>query len=123
MNKIVLCIAVAFSVAGCNTWSTTNIEQSARKAPVTETQVSQVMLSPAPFDPAKQAKIQDLKVAVNKTTAFHPEPTVELVQQKLREDAAKLGANAVMEVKISEPQVSWVSWGSRYGTGVAVRKK
>lgn len=123
MNKLILCTALAFSVAGCNTWSTTNIEQGARKAPVTTTQVSQVVLSAAPYNPAKQEKLQDLKVAVNKTTAFHPEPTVEMVQQKLREDAAKLGADSVMEVKITEPQISFVSWGTRYGTGIAVKSK
>ena len=41
----------------------------------------------------------DIEVTVNKTTIFHPNPTRELVAQKLREEAAKLRADAVILVR------------------------
>jgi len=65
--------------------------------------------------------ITDLKVSVNKTTAFHPSPTREAVIVKLQEEAASVGANAVINAKISNIQVSAFSWGARTGTGTAVR--
>jgi len=123
LKKLILAGAIALPLAGCDTWDTTNIDRDLRKAPVDQVRAEQVTLTSAPFDPARDQKLADLKVTVNKTTAFHPAPTVEMVETKLREDASKLGATEVVEVRISETQVSAFSWGTRTGTGIAVKPR
>ncbi|WP_371170666.1 hypothetical protein [Aliiroseovarius sp. 2305UL8-7] len=62
-----------------------------------------------------------MKVTVNKTTAFHRNPTPEAVIAKLKEEAAAIGANAVINAKVSEVQIGPLSWGVRTGNGVAVK--
>lgn len=121
MKKLILPLMAALALSACDTWDTTNIDRDLRKAPVDQVQASQVVLTADAFDPARQTRLGDLKVTVNKTTAFHPNPTVELVEQKLREDAAKMGATKVVETKISDVQISAFSWGTRTGTGIAVK--
>jgi uncharacterized protein YbjQ (UPF0145 family) len=63
----------------------------------------------------------DIKVTVNKTTLFHPDPTPALVDVELKEEAAKLGADAVVLVRYGTVGVSLFSWGSLDGQGRAVK--
>ena len=62
-----------------------------------------------------------LDVSVNKLTAFHPSPTREAAIARLQEAAAKLGANAVINVSIGDVKVTPLSWGARQATGTAVK--
>ena len=64
--------------------------------------------------------IGDIDVTVNKTTLFHPDPTRELVNKELREEAYKVGADAVVLVRYGSVGVSMMSWGSLDGKGRAV---
>lgn len=65
----------------------------------------------------------DISVTVNKTTLFHADPTKEMVNEKLKEEAAKLGADAVTHVRYGTVGVSLMSWGSLDGKGRAVQFK
>lgn len=65
--------------------------------------------------------IGPVDVAVNKLTAFHPNPSVEQAEIALREEAAALGADAVINVKIGDVGVSMMSWGTRKAEGTAIR--
>jgi len=67
--------------------------------------------------------IGDISVTVNKTTLFHPDPTKELVAQKLRDEASEIGADAVILVRYGTVGVSFMSWGSLDGKGRAVKFK
>lgn len=60
-------------------------------------------------------------ITVNKTTLFHPDPTREMVDQKLREQAYELGADAVVLARYGTVGVSFMSWGSLDGKGRAVQ--
>ncbi|MEA3277081.1 MAG: hypothetical protein U9Q81_17705 [Pseudomonadota bacterium] len=63
----------------------------------------------------------EIDVTVNKTTIFHPDPTPALVDEKLREKAGEVGADAVVLVRYGTVGVSPMSWGSLNGKGRAVR--
>ena len=65
--------------------------------------------------------IQDISVAVNKTTAFNADPTVAQVEARLKESAAALGGDAVTNVVISDVRIGVMSWGVRTGKGTVVR--
>lgn len=118
-----LILPALIAVAACDvdeqgqyTTSATAREQA---APVAVAPASVQLLAGAPT--RAYTVVETLNVTVNKLTAFHPNPTKEAVEARLRAEAARLGANAVIEVEISEVQVSPISWGTRTGKGIAVR--
>lgn len=61
-----------------------------------------------------------VSVSLNKLTIFHPDPTREQAAQRLREEAAKLGADAVINVEIGEVGLGLLSWASRDAEGQAI---
>lgn len=125
--KFLAVAALATSLAGCASYSYSNVDQKEHDKP------NAVAAKHAPTDPAKiiltkeditdrkYEVIENLEVTVNKTTAFHPDPTPALVDKKLRADAAKLGADAVVLVSYGKVGVSLLSWGSLDGKGRAVK--
>ncbi|MGR3760615.1 hypothetical protein ACUXV3_10860 [Roseobacteraceae bacterium NS-SX3] len=62
-----------------------------------------------------------VEATVGKLTAFHPAPTVAQSEQKLRIEAAELGADAVINAEIGEVGICALSWGCRVSTGTAVK--
>jgi len=64
-----------------------------------------------------------LKVTVNKTTIFHPDPTKELVNLELQKKASEVGADAIIKVIYDGPRITGLSWGTMDGVGEAIRYK
>ena len=62
-----------------------------------------------------------LDITVNKLTALNKDPTQEAATARLQQAAAKLGADAVINVSVGEVKVSLTSWGTRQATGTAVK--
>jgi len=122
IKPVLFALAASLALTACDTWETSNLPREVKKAPVAanvvpaEILITEDSLSGRSFEP-----LGELKVTVNKTTALHPAPTREAVIEKLRLDAAKLGANAVISVNITDVQITPLSWGTRTGTGTAVR--
>jgi len=67
------------------------------------------------------APIKLLEAKCEATMAFAPAPTIEEMNDRLRAMAAKVGADAVVNVEYSSG-VSLTSWKSMTGRGLAVRK-
>jgi hypothetical protein len=65
--------------------------------------------------------IRRLEAKCEASTALSPAPTVDEMNGKLRSMAAKVGANAIVEVHY-DSGVSLTSWKSMKGTGLAVLK-
>jgi uncharacterized protein YbjQ (UPF0145 family) len=61
-----------------------------------------------------------VSVTVNKVTIFNADPTRDMVNQRLRNEAAKLGADAVIQVRYGTVGISPLSWGSLDGKGRAI---
>ncbi len=66
-------------------------------------------------------EVKKLKIDVNKLTAFHANPTEEDARNRLKQEAAKLGADAVINVEISDVKVTALSWGARTVSGTAIK--
>ncbi len=139
--KLVTTLAVASLIlAACGpTWSTSEVQSKsgspdsqastadpqgyaapAEAAGRTPTNAEKILVTEGDITDRKYKVVGDLKVTVNKTTIFHADPTRELVAKKLREEAAKLGADAVIIVRYGSVGVSFFSWGSLDGRGRAV---
>jgi hypothetical protein len=127
-SLIVVCIG-ALSLAGCASWSTANIDTRSADAPragaaapiIAKKSPAQVQLTDKDVADRKYVSLGDISVTVNKTTIFNADPTPEMVNQKLREKAADMGADAVVLVRYGKGGVSLMSWGSLEGKGRAVK--
>lgn len=119
-------VALSLSMGGCATWSTSSVENAPSgppkdAAPVRSLAPAQVMLTDADVSDRRYTSLGDINVTVNKTTVFHPNPTEAMVNDKLREKAAELGADAVILVRYGKGGVSLWSWGSLEGKGRAIK--
>jgi hypothetical protein len=116
-------------LAACGpTWSTSSVEAkpatggptSNSAATPAATQPDMILVVETDLTDRPYTVLGDISVTVNKTTLFHPDPTREQVTRKLREEAAKIGADAVILVRYGTPGISMMSWGSMDGKGRAV---
>jgi len=142
-KTLILSVSV-LGLAGCATWSSGSVKpapgaQSAMAdKPVAPDRNRRKTTQREKVDPAALAAITvtenditersydvlgDIKVNVNKTTIFNKDPTREQVDDKLREEAAKIGANAVILVRYGTVGIGLMSWGSLDGQGRAVKFK
>ena len=129
--KCVMAIAGIVVLSGCSsTWSNTSVEpapgaanSSVPTATATIKDPASIIVTKADITDKPYNVLADIEVTVNKTTIFHPDPTPALVDEKLREEAAKIGADAVVLVRYGSVGVSFFSWGSLDGNGRAVAFK
>ncbi|MCG8490056.1 MAG: hypothetical protein MI743_00440 [Sneathiellales bacterium] len=129
LKNIFLPLTLVLALGGCATWSHTeatkdgkpleytSIDKSAQKDP------ADVLLSKEDITDKPYETLAELEVIVNKTTIFHADPTPEMVDQKLKEEGAKLGADAVVLIRYGTVGISIASWGSLEGKGRAVKFK
>ena len=122
--------AVAVSglmLAGCQTWSSAkvNLKTSGQDgaaeitAEPTKT-AAEIYLTETDITDRKYKVLGDLDVTVNKTTIFNADPTREQVAARLKEEAAKLNADAVILVRYGTVGIGLMSWGALDGKGRAV---
>jgi ABC-type glycerol-3-phosphate transport system substrate-binding protein len=130
---MIKCIKIAAAVvvltlAGCATWSTSSVDNSSADAKPTITSEHSSRKDPSKIEITdkdivnrKYQPLGDVTVTVNKTTIFNKDPTQEMVNIKLQEKAAELGADAVILVRYGNGGISLFSWGSLEGKGRAIK--
>ena len=126
-------IFLAISLAGCCTWSSSSVTPpSSPQSPAASSRPTSTAAKPArtkadivvtqnDIADRPYTNLGDITVQVRKTTLFHPDPTREQVNEKLRNEASKLGADAVVLVRYGTVGVSALSWGELEGKGRAVK--
>lgn len=129
MRPAVMAVAV-LAFGGCATWSTSEVQVPSPEASIeapepaptkrAPTSVDKVALFEGDVADRAYEAIGDISVSVNKTTIFHRDPTREAVAERLKQEAAKLGADAVIHVRYGTVGISPVSWGSLNGKGRAI---
>lgn len=111
-------------LTGCATWSTSSVDNSAADVATSQTskkKPSEIQVTEGDITDRSYKLVGDLSVTVNKTTVFHPEPTKEMVTEKLKEKASELGADAVVLARYGKGGMSLMSWGSLEGKGRAIK--
>lgn len=115
-------------LSGCATWSTSSVDTSdadSRSAsPSSSTppkSTAEVLITDTDILDRRYASLGDVNVTVNKSTIFHPNPTREMVNEKLREKAAAMGADAVILVRYGTVGMTFFSYGSLDGKGRAIK--
>jgi hypothetical protein len=124
--KALVLVSVVALLAGCaETWSSANLKPATNAAGAQQesrspTVAENIVLTEGDITDRSYKAIGELEVTVNKTTLFNKDPTREMVAAKLREEAAKIGADAVILVRYGSLGISFMSWGSLDGRGRAV---
>ncbi len=121
-DKTFRCAAIACLalLAGCATWSTGSVDRKEYAGQVSRTDPAKITVSESDSS-RKYVSLGDITVTVNKTTVFNVDPTRAMVNDKLKEKAAELGADAVILVRYGEGGMSLLSWGSLEGKGRAIK--
>ena len=123
--KIILTALLAASLTGCATWSTSSVDSKSADTAVStqakKTPPSSVVITDKDIPDRKYQSLGDITATANKTTIFNADPTQEMVNEKLREKASELGADAVILVRYGNGGMSLMSWGSLEGKGRAVK--
>lgn len=118
--RAILAVSLAAILSGCATWSTSSVDRKDPTAAVKPSDPARISLTEGDSN-RKYTSLGDISVTVNKTTVFNKDPTREDVNQKLKEKAAELGADAVILVRYGEGGMSLMSWGSLEGRGRAIK--
>jgi len=123
LKILLLLILVIFSANGCSTWSYAGIDRPDGASAVAHepTKPEDIKITSIDITDTKYEVIGDITATVNKTTVFHSDPTREQVNEKLKIEAAALGADAVILVRYGEGGVGLMTWGSLEGKGRAVK--
>jgi hypothetical protein len=101
-------------------WATTSVAKATSTASRPPTPADKIEIIEGDVTERPYKSLGDVSVTVNKVTIFNADPTREMVNQRLRAEAAKLGADAVIQVRYGTVGVSLVSWGSLDGKGRAI---
>ena len=129
--RLLLGATALLTLTGCASWSTSSVDKNGTGTPAVTSAAAATVVQPT--NPAKiqisdndvvdrrYASLGDVTVTVNKTTIFNADPTREMVNDKLREKAAELGADAVILVRYGSGGISLMSWGSLEGKGRAIK--
>ncbi|MCF6433074.1 MULTISPECIES: hypothetical protein [unclassified Leisingera] len=124
MKKIVLLLPL-LALAACGdefSYPSQLEKQSQTAAQAAATPVDQITLERgASINGGNFQVLGPVKTSVGKPTAFHPAPTVADAEKKLRIEAAKLGADAVINAEVGNVGVCPLSWGCRAASGTAVK--
>jgi uncharacterized protein YbjQ (UPF0145 family) len=120
-------IPLIFSTIGCGaTWSHSTVDRLDGASQESQnsyevTKQENITITSLDITNKKYEIIGDITATVNKTTVFHADPTRELVNAKLKEEAASLGADAVILVRYGKVGMGLMSWGSLEGKGRAIK--
>ena len=120
IRRAILAVSLAAMLSACATWSTSSVDRKDPTAAVQPSDPARISLTEGDSN-RKYTSLGDISVTVNKTTVFNKDPTREDVNQKLKEKAAELGADAVILVRYGEGGMSLMSWGSLEGRGRAIK--
>ena len=114
MIRLTAVLLIACILSGCAaTRSSSKVTQNENAVVNKNTETiiaSEIILTEEDILDRKYLILGDIKVSVSKTTIFNKDPTNEMVAVKLKEEAAELGADAVILVRYGTVGMSMMSW-------------
>lgn len=123
MFRVIALSFLAIAISGCApTRSSSNIELSNESAEIyAPTLAENIIVTEDDILDRSYETLGDIEVSVSKTTLLNEDPTNDMVDEKLREEAAELGADAVILVRYGTVGISMFSWGKLDGRGRAIK--
>jgi phosphate-selective porin len=121
LNKRFWFVLLPLGLTACATWSTATVKPAKAETSVAVAVSPEIPLTENDITDRPYKVLGDIKVTVHKTTIFNKDPTHDDVDAKLRKEAAKLGADAVVLVRYGTVGIGMTSWGVLHGEGRAVK--
>ena len=123
MNRSILLVFLAILISGCAAnRSSSNVELALNASEATTpTLASSILVTEEDILDREYTSLGDIEVSVSKTTIFNKDPSNEMIDEELKREAAKLGADAVILVRYGTVGVSAFSWGKLDGKGRAIK--
>jgi len=119
--RIAMAMSAIALLGGCaDGWATTQVSPQAAAAGRQATPVDQIRVIEGDVTDRPYKSLGEVSATVNKVTIFNADPTRELVDKRLKIEAARLGADAVIQVRYGTVGISAFSWGSLDGKGRAI---
>lgn len=119
--RVLMALGVLVPLVACaDGWATTSVAPRAAAAGRTVTPVDKIQILEGDVADRPYKSLGDISVTVNKVSVFNADPTREMVNQRMRTEAAKLGADAVIHARYGTTGISALSWGSLDGKGRAI---
>ena len=115
-----VCLVVLIN-SGCGFRYSTDIMNKQLQRDLTATKAAEVVITDKDITTKQYTSICDITVKVRKMTLFSSDPTPQDVQDKLKEEAAKVGADAVIFVRTGSAGMSAMSYGELEGKGRAIK--
>ena len=117
-NRCLKSTFLIFFLSSCSTWGTGRVDSSLNAKSPTNPATIQIF-----SDDIQRPYVilGDVSGEVNKMTVFHSDPSREQINEKLREAAAQLGADAIIFARYGKVGVSIWSWGTLEGSGRAIK--
>jgi hypothetical protein len=121
-SRTLAALAALSLLGGCaEGWSTSQVSnQPSTAAARPPTPVDRIEITEGDIAGRPYKSLGEIAVTVNKVTIFNADPTREMVDRRLRERAAQLGADAVIQVRYGTVGIGLMSWGSLDGKGRAI---
>ncbi|MBV5277571.1 MAG: hypothetical protein J0647_00720 [Campylobacteraceae bacterium] len=116
----VMALILGLSFSGCTTWfwnKSSNVQEIKLTLP------EKVVISELDILDRPYTVLSDILVTVNQITPLNATPTKELVNAKLKDEAVKIGADAVIYVQYKKMDSTWTRWNGMEGKGQAVKFK
>ncbi len=116
-------LALALAVQACGTYSTSSVTPATGAAQISAVPKApeQVMVTEKDILDRRYISLGDISITVRKVTIFDKDPSKELVNKALQEDAAEMGADAVVLVRYGTPGMGVFSYSQLEGAGRAVK--
>ncbi|MGE0253928.1 MAG: hypothetical protein AB7N54_15965 [Alphaproteobacteria bacterium] len=115
-------VLLGVGVTGCGHRSSADVTPLAGpQSEITKKDPALILVTEGDITDRKYLSLGDISVSVSKNTIFDSDPTRKLVDEKLREEAAALGADAVVFARYGAVGITLFSWGSMEGKGRAVQ--
>jgi hypothetical protein len=131
MNKILAILITTLGMTACSSTqfaddglrtSAKIMETAERKTTIhSPSDPKNIIITEYDFTDREYISLGDLKVSASKLTIFHQDPTKLDINSRLRQEAAKLGADAVIFARYGNAGIGVWSWGTMNGNGRAIK--
>jgi hypothetical protein len=115
------CASTQFNEDGSRTSSNTQKSDGIAHEKIIPTEPNEIIVTDKDITDRPYIALADLEVSASKLTVFNKDPTKEDINKRLRNEAAKLGADAVILARYGSVGISPMSWGKMEGRGRAIK--
>ena len=115
------CASTQFGEDGTRTSATIQTVDGVTPEVATTSNANEIIITENDITDRPYIMLGEISVSASKLTVFNKDPTRKDIDERLRNEAAKLGADAVIFTRYVAPTITFTSWGTMKGNGRAIK--